>query len=94
MITKESVAAIETSPELKEEITSLLNTIENQKTSFTELVEINKAVSRDNDRLRSEWELSKQQLHEMELMKDSIYSEKEILRSKLQSFGCRFGVNV
>jgi len=62
MLTKETVSGLELSQEIKDQINALIDTVENQKLSFKELIEINNAASKDNDRLRVEIENLRQEV--------------------------------
>lgn len=92
MLTIESVASLEINQELKDQITSLLNTVDNQKTSYTELASINEAASRDNERLRSELEILRTNSETEAVKHREVKTALESASQKLQQIKARFGV--
>lgn len=99
MLTKESVALLEISQELKDQIDSLLNTIDsllntidNQKTSYSELVQINEATGKDNERLRGELEILRTNSEGEAVKHREVKTELESASQKLQQIKARFGV--
>lgn len=85
---------MEITQELKDQITSLLNTIESQKTSFTELVQINKAASKDNDRLREELENVRSNREHISVESRELKTQLESMSIRLQKYRRTTGVNL
>ena len=94
MLTKESLSTLAIDENLKSEIGALIDTVNNQKISFGELVEINKSCSKDNDRLRDELTTARVLANNLQTEISDCKAKAESLSLKCQAFSRRFGVNL